>query len=185
MELSGRRAAVLVENLYQELELWYPVYRLREAGATVHLVGPEAGQTYTSKHGYPARSDLAAGAVTAADFDAVVVPGGYAPDYLRRHPAVVHFVREMYGAGKLVAAICHAGWVLASAGIVRGRRLTSYASIRDDLTNAGATWVDEPVVVDGNLITARFPDDLPVFLREIVARLAAAVPAAAGSGPGR
>lgn len=168
MELSGKRVAVLVEDLYEDLELWYPVLRLREAGAEVRIVGPEAGAVYKSKNGYPAKADLGMHEVTASAFDAVVIPGGYAPDRMRRHPPMVAFVRAMHEAGKPVAFICHAGWVAVSAGIVRGRRVTSFASIRDDLVNAGALWVDEEVVVDGNLVSSRMPTDLPAFCRALI-----------------
>ncbi|HEY8449228.1 MAG TPA: type 1 glutamine amidotransferase domain-containing protein [Bacillota bacterium] len=171
MSLEGKRIAVLVENLYQEMELWVPVYRLREEGARVELVGVKAGEVYTSKNGYPAKADLAASEVDPAAFDGVVIPGGYAPDLMRRQAAMVDLVRRLHDQGKLVAAICHAGWMLVSAGIARGRRLTSFWSIKDDLVAAGAQWVDEPVVVDGNLITARVPDDLPAFNRAIIERL--------------
>ena len=171
MRLKGARVAVLVENMYQEMELWYPVYRLREEGATVHIVGPSAGVTYTSKHGYPATADTESKAVTASDFDAVIIPGGYAPDLMRRSPAMVSLVREAYQQGKVVAAICHAGWMLVSAGIVKGKRGTCFFSIKDDLVAAGLHYVDEEVVVDGNLITSRRPDDLPAFLCAIIAAL--------------
>ncbi len=173
MELKGRKIAILVEQLYQEVELWYPYYRLREAGADVVLVGPKADVTYPSKHGYPAKSERAASDLRAEDFDAVVIPGGYAPDHMRRDRAMVALVRDAYADGKVVAAICHAGWMLISAGIARrGVRLTSFHSIRDDLVATGATHVDEPVVRDGMLITSRQPDDLPAFCREIIATLA-------------
>ncbi len=173
MDLSGQRIAILVENLYQEVELWYPYYRLREAGAEVVLVGPKADVTYTSKHGYPARSARAASEVTPDEFDAVVIPGGYAPDHMRRDRAMVALVRDSYARGRVVAAICHAGWMLISAGIAtRGVRLTGFHSIKDDLVAAGADYVDEPVVRDGALITSRQPDDLPAFCREIIAALA-------------
>ncbi len=171
MGLRNKRVAVLVADMYQELEFWYPVLRLREAGAEVVAVGPEARE-YKSKLGYPARADMAAAEARAGEFDAAIVPGGYAPDYLRRSPEVVEFIREMATSGKIVATICHGGWLLASAQVVQGKRLTSFYSIRDDLENAGATWMDEPVVRDGNIITARVPDDLPAFLREIIAALA-------------
>lgn len=172
MEIRGKKIAILVENLYQEIELWYPYYRLREAGAQVTLVGPKAGETYASKYGYPATSTAAASDVRAGDFDAIVVPGGYAPDHMRRHRAMVDLVRDAYAEGKVVATICHAGWMLVSAGIARGKRLTCFHSIRDDLIAAGAAYVDEPVVRDGNLITSRQPDDLPDFCREIIGALA-------------
>lgn len=170
--LEGKRVAVLLADLYQELEFWYPYLRLREEGAEVVAVGPEAGE-YKSKLGYPARAELSAKVVRAEDFHAVVIPGGYAPDYLRRSPELVEFVRRMAEAGKVVAAICHGPWVLCSARVVRGRRLTSFHSIRDDLVNAGAIWVDEEVVRDGNIITSRTPADLPAFARTIIAALSA------------
>jgi protease I len=177
MKLTGKRVAVLVENLYQEMELWYPVYRLREEGATVRLVGPTAGTTYTSKHGYPATADADARAVSAADFDAIVIPGGYAPDHMRRSPAMVNLVRDAYAQGKVVAAICHGPWMLVSAGIVKGKRGTCFFSIKDDLVAAGMNYVDAEVVVDGNLITSRRPDDLPAFLRAIISSLEHTTPA--------
>jgi protease I len=167
----ARKVAILVENLYEDLELWYPVLRLREAGAEVKLVGPEAGQTYASKHGYPAKADVSAGQVRGADFDAVVIPGGYAPDHMRRHPAMVELVRDASRAGRLVAAICHGGWVLISAGVVRDRRLTGFFAIRDDLVNAGACYEDREVIRDGNLVTSRTPADLPAFCRTILEAL--------------
>ncbi len=172
MSLEGKTAAVLVEDVYEDLELWYPVHRLREAGADVVLVGPESGKTYTSKHGYPARADRAASDVSAGDYDAVIIPGGYAPDRMRRHPAMVKLVADAVRDGRTVAAICHGGWMLCSADALRGRRVTSFFAIRDDLVHAGAEWLDEAVVCDGNLITSRTPDDLPAFLRSIVASLA-------------
>lgn len=171
-EAKGKRFAVLVENEYEDQELWYPVIRLREAGAEVTIVGPEAGTVYQSKHGYPAKADRAASDVKAADFDGVIIPGGYAPDKMRRHDAMVKLVKDAMASDKLVAAICHAGWVLCSADVVQGRRLTSFASIKDDLAHAGAQWVDEPVVCDRNLITSRQPDDLPHFLEAILKQAA-------------
>ena len=176
MSLEGKSVAVLVEDIYEDLELWYPVYRLREAGAEVVLVGPESGKTYTSKHGYPAPADRAAGDVSAAEYDAVIIPGGYAPDRMRRHPAMVKLVADAVRDDKTVAAICHGGWMLCSADALRGRRVTSFVAIRDDMVHAGAEWVDEQVVCDGNLITSRTPADLPAFLRSILASLAQASP---------
>jgi protease I len=173
MSLDGKRIAVLAEDLYQELELWYPVLRLREAGAEVVIVGTGSAQEYTSKHGYPVTVDAAAGDVQAADFDALVVPGGYAPDKMRRYPTVNKLAREMFLQNKVVAAICHAPWVLVSADILRGRTATCFSSIKDDVINAGANYVDREVVRDGNLITSRQPDDLPAFCREIIAALEA------------
>lgn len=171
MRLVGKRVAVLAENNYQDLELWYPLLRLREEGADVRVIGTGNATSYTSKHGYPVNVDAAAHEVSAADFDAIVIPGGYAPDLMRRYPALVNLVRQAFQQGKIVAAICHAGWVLVSADVLRGRRATSFFAIKDDLVNAGATWVDEEVVQDGNLITSRMPDDLPAFLRTLIAAL--------------
>jgi len=181
MALDGVRIAILAENLYEDLELWYPALRLREAGAQVTIVGPAKGERYLSKHELPVVADAGAADVRAADFDAVIIPGGYAPDLMRRQDAMVRLVRDADAAGKVVAAICHAGWMLASAGIVRGRRLTSFFSIRDDLVNAGAHWEDVEVVQDGNLITSRHPGDLPAFCRAIIAALEKAPLAAGGN----
>lgn len=167
MGVKGMKIAILVEDVYETLELWYPYYRLKEAGADVKLVGPEK-KTYTSKEGYPAEADVAAEDVRAADFDGIVVPGGFAPDKLRRYPAVLDLVRGINDKRGLVAAICHAAWVPISAGILRDRRMTCVAAVKDDVMNAGAEYVDEPVVVDGNLVTSRTPADLPHFLPEIL-----------------
>jgi protease I len=172
MKLEGKRIAVLAENLYQELELWYPVLRMREEGAIVVIVGTGSASTYTSKHGYPVSVDVAAGDVSPDDFDAVIVPGGYGPDLLRRYDSILSLVKGIHDQGKIVAAICHAGWVLASAEVLNGKTVTSVSAIKDDLIHAGATWVDQEVVVDGNLITSRLPADLPAFCREIIAALA-------------
>jgi deglycase len=171
MKLQGKRIAILAENMYQEMELWVPYYRLKEEGADVKVVGAGGAKSYTSKHGYPVNVDVQAEQVKAVEFDAVIVPGGYAPDMMRRHASMVGLVREATQQGKVVAAICHAGWMLVSAGVLNGRKATSFFSIKDDLVAAGAKWVDEEVVVDGNLITSRKPDDLPAFVRAIVAAL--------------
>ena len=172
MKLTGIRVAILVEDLYQDQEVWYPYYRLREAGATVTRVGT-GKKEYTSKYGYPVTADVAASAVSATSFDAVVVPGGYAPDLLRRDPAVIRLVKEANQQGKVIAAICHAGWVLCSADVLRGKTATCFSAIKDDVVNAGATYVDRDVVRDGNLITSRKPDDLPAFLRTLIDALQA------------
>ena len=171
MRLKGKRVAILAEDHYEDLELWYPLLRLREEGAEVTVVGTGSASSHQSKHGYPVTVDVEAGEVSADDFDAVVVPGGYAPDRLRRYPAVTDLVRRMGEQGKVVAAICHGPWVLVSAGILKDHRATSFFAIKDDLVNAGATWVDEAVVVDGNLVTSRTPDDLPAFMRAIISLL--------------
>jgi deglycase len=171
MELKNTRILVLAENDYEDLELWYPKLRLIEAGAQVTVAGPSEKE-YKSKHGYPAATDGNVRDFDPRDFDGVVIPGGWAPDRLRRYDEVLSFVREFDRQGKLIGAICHAGWVLVSANVVRGRRLTSVPAIKDDLKNAGAQWVDEPVVVDGRLVTAQVPKDLPGFCREIIGVLA-------------
>ncbi len=169
MELKGKRAAILVEKMYEDLELWYPCYRLREAGCQVTLVGPAAEQTYPSKHGYPARSDRAAADVRADDFDLLIIPGGYSPDHMRRCEAMVRLVGDRAEQGKVVAAICHGPWMLCSTQALKGgRKATCFFAIRDDVVNAGARYVDAEVVRDGNIITSRKPDDLPAFLREII-----------------
>ncbi len=172
MKLQKRKVAVLVEDLYENLELWYPVLRLREEGAEVVIVGPKAGETYKSKEGYPAKADKSAEEVSADEIDAVIVPGGYAPDRMRRHQSMVKLLREAFERGKIVATICHGGWMLAEADIVRGKTVTSFFAIKTDLVNAGANWVDKEVVRDGNIITSRVPSDLPAFMRVVIEALA-------------
>ncbi len=169
--VADRKAIVLLEEQYQELEVWYPYLRFREAGIHAYLVAPEKGKTYPSKVGYPAVSDLAAAEVDGADYDAVVIPGGWSPDFMRRHPDMVNIVRRAHDAGKVVAAICHGGWMLASADILQGRKITCFFAIKDDLIHAGAVYVDAEVMVDGNLITSRIPSDLPVFMKTILQQL--------------
>ena len=167
MSLQGKRIAMLVEDLYQDQEVWYPYYRLTEAGAEVVVVGTGKPE-YKSKFGYPITASTSAAQVSAKAFDGLIIPGGYAPDILRRDPAVIRLVQEADRQGKVIGAICHAGWVLCSADILRGRTATCFSAIRDDVVNAGATYVDREVVRDGNLITSRKPDDLPAFLRTII-----------------
>ena len=173
MELKGRKIIVLVEKMYNDREFWYPYYRLKEAGALVRVVAPKAGTNYRGAAGIEIRSEAAASEVDPADYDGLVIPGGYAPDHMRRDPAMVDLVRHMAAGGKVVAAICHAGWMLVSADVLKGRTATAFFAIRDDIVNAGAEWVDQEVVVDGNLVTSRQPDDLPAFLRAIIAALKA------------
>jgi protease I len=172
MELQGRRIAVLVADQYQVLEVWYPLLRFREEGAKTEAVAAEAGRTYLSKKGYPIIADKSIGDVTAEDYDAVVVPGGWAPDTLRQDSRVLRLVREMNQDGKVIAAICHGGWVLTSADVVRGRKVTGFRAIKDDLIHAGANYVDEEVVVDGHLVSSRNPTDLPAFCREVAKAVA-------------
>ena len=168
MELQGKRAAVLVEQMYQEMEVWYPIYRLREAGCKVTILGPEAGQNYPSKLGYPVKSDNAARDVKADDFDLLIIPGGYAPDHMRRCPPMIRLVSVMAEQGKIVAAICHGPWMLCSTQALKGRKVTCFFAIKDDVINAGAKYVDAEVVRDGNIITSRKPDDLPAFMRATI-----------------
>lgn len=165
------KVALLVEDHYEEMELWYPFYRLQEENIEGVLVGLERGKEHRGKNGYPARAQAGLAALSESEFQGVIIPGGYAPDRLRRYPEVLQFVRQMNEAGKLVASICHGPWVPVSAGIMQGRRATCFFSIKDDLLNAGALYSDEEVVVDGNLVTSRVPQDLPAFCREIIAFL--------------
>ena len=169
--MSKGKVAILVENDYQDMEVWVPLYRLREEGWQTVVLGTGAAQ-YKSKHGYPVAAEMKASEARAADFAGVVVPGGWAPDRLRMDDGVLRLVREIDQKGGIVAAICHAGWVLASAGVVKGRKVTAYQAIKDDLVHAGATFVDQEVVRDRNLITSRKPDDLPAFCRELIQALA-------------
>ncbi len=173
MELKGKKIIILIEEIFNDHEFWYPYYRLKEAGAEVVVVGSGSAEKYNGKFGTVAKPDVTVDGVNAAEFDGIIIPGGYAPDMMRRYPKMIQLVRSVFEAGNVVAAICHAGWMLASAEILEGRRVTSFFAIRDDLVHAGATWVDEEVVVDGNLITSRTPDDLPAFMRTIIQEIGA------------
>jgi protease I len=170
--LSGRRILMFVGDDYEDLELWYPKLRLTEAGAKVVVAGQKAGQEYAGKNGYPCVSDEAIARMRVADFDGLVIPGGFMPDKLRRNIDVLQLVRDFADANKLVAAICHGGWIAISAGVYRGVRVTGSLGIKDDLVNAGAIWEDAPVVVDGKFVSSRKPDDLPDFCRGILKVLA-------------
>src|SRR5688572_11554971 len=170
MSLNGKRVLFFAAPLYEDLELWYPKIRLEEEGAATVVAGL-GDKSYQGKRGYPITPDTSVDQIAARDFDALVIPGGYAPDILRRHQKVLDLTRDIFEAGKPVAFICHAGWVPISAGIVRGKRGTSVGAIKDDLVNAGMIWEDSPVVVDGNLISSRTPADLPQFCKAIIAAL--------------
>jgi len=172
MRLATKKVIALVEEEFEDLELWYPILRLREEGATVHLVGKEAGKTYTGKYGVPAEADYAFEEINADQYDAILVPGGWAPDKLRRYPEVLEFVRSMDAAQKPIGQICHAGWVLISANILHGKNVTSTPGIKDDMTNAGAVWHDEPVTVDGHIVSSRRPPDLPPYVKAFADKLA-------------
>ncbi|MCC6796386.1 MAG: type 1 glutamine amidotransferase [Candidatus Hydrogenedentes bacterium] len=166
--MSKGLAVVLAENIYENLELHYPRLRLIEAGYEVKVVGPKRGETYGSKEGYPAVTDATFEEIDPKAVKVLVVPGGFAPDKLRRYPACNKLVADAWANGAVVGSICHAGWVPISAKIVRGVRLTSVSAIKDDLENAGATWVDEPCVVDGKFVSAQVPKDLPAFMEAIL-----------------
>ncbi len=170
MKLENKNIAIFLANFYEELEYWYPYYRMKEEGANVTSVAAKV-DTYKGKNGLPANADVSISDVSSDQFDALIVPGGYAPDHMRRAPKMISFLKEMYDSGKVVAAICHAGWALASAGILEGKKVTSFFSIKDDIVNAGADWVDQEVVVDGKLITSRKPGDLPAFCQAIIKSL--------------
>jgi len=170
--LEGIRILVIVGEHYEDLELWYPKLRLEEAGAHVTLAGTMPGRTYSGKHGYPCTSDAALTDMEAGDFHGIVIPGGWMPDALRRDRKVLELVREFVTQGKLVAAICHGGWIPISAGVYRGVRVTGSPGIRDDLVNAGAIWEDAAVVVDRHFVSSRKPADLPAFMAAIVDALA-------------
>jgi protease I len=172
MLLKGKRIALLVEADYQDMEVHYPRYRLIEEGAVVVTIGTGSAGKYTGKWGYPVAVDMQAGDIDLPEFDGVVIPGGWAPDKMRLCRPMLDLVRELDAAEKPIGCICHGGWVLASAGVAKGRKLTSYEAIRDDLVNAGAVWSDAEVVVDRNLVTSRKPDDLPAFMRELIKLLA-------------
>lgn len=166
--LTGKRILMFVGDIYEDLEVWYPKLRMIEAGAEVVLAGPEAGVTYAGKNGYPCKSDVAISDVDASKFAGLIVPGGFMPDKLRRDPDVLAIVREFNAAQKLIAAVCHGGWIPISADVYRGVRVTGSPGIKDDLVNAGAIWEDASVVVDRNFVSSRKPDDLPDFCRGIL-----------------
>lgn len=165
-----KESAILlfVENYYEDLELHYPKYRLLEAGANVLVAGPKEGEIYKGKNGYPQKADISFDQVNPSDFQALIIPGGYAPDRLRINAQALKITKQFHQSQKLIAFICHAGWLPISAGIIKGVKCTSYIAIKDDMINAGAQWVDEPVVVDGHFISSRTPQDLPFFCPAII-----------------
>jgi protease I len=166
--LTDKRLLVFVGDDYEDLELWYPKLRLEEAGAHVTIAGPDAERKYRGKNGYPCVADAAIAMMEAEDFHGVVIPGGFMPDKLRRESKVLELVRQFAAAKKLVAAICHGGWIPISAGVYKGVRVTGSPGIKDDLVNAGAKWEDAPVVIDRHFVTSRKPSDLPDFCRGIL-----------------
>ncbi|WP_335872512.1 type 1 glutamine amidotransferase domain-containing protein [Bacillus sp. 2205SS5-2] len=168
MRLEGRKVIQLVSADFEDLELWYPVLRLREEGATVHIVGEKSGEEYIGKYGVPITSQYAFSEINSDEYDAILVPGGWSPDKLRRYEEVISIVKSMNDHQKPIGQICHAGWVLISAKILQGKKVTSTPGIKDDMENAGAVWLNEPVVVDGHLISSRRPPDLPDYMREFI-----------------
>ncbi len=165
---KGCKIICLIHNEFEDLELWYPVLRLREEGATVHIVGEKANAAYIGKYGVPAVADFGFSDIDAEEYDGLIVPGGWAPDKLRRYPEVLRLVQRMNESGKPIGQICHAGWVLISAGILRGKKVTSTPGIKDDMSNAGGIWSDEPAVVDDNIVSSRKPQDLPDYMKAYI-----------------
>lgn len=168
MRLKNKTVLALVHSEFEDLELWYPILRLREEGAQVILAGETKGGKYIGKYGVPAIADIDFGEAREQDFDALLVPGGWAPDKLRRFEDVLAITKNMNSDGKTIGQICHAGWVLISADILKGKTVTSTPGIKDDMKNAGAEWLDRPTVVDGNLVSARKPADLPEYMVEFI-----------------
>lgn len=169
--MAAKKIAIMVDQQYQVLEVWFPYYRLKEQGYEVDFVAAEKNKEYPSKEGYPCISDIAARDAKAGDYDCMIVPGGFAPDFMRREQSVIDFANDMVEQNKIIAAICHGGWLLCSSGIYKGKKATCFMAIKDDIQNAGAKYLDEECVVDDNLITARKPDDLPAFCSAIIKQL--------------
>lgn len=163
-----KKVLILVDSLYEDLELWYPRIRFQEAGIGTLVAGPESGKVYSGKHGYPCMSDMEFLEAEEPDFDGLLIPGGYAPDKLRRYPKVIELTQQFHASKKCIGFICHAGWVPISARILKGKKVTSVDAIRDDMENAGSVWIDQEVVVDGNLISSRTPKDLSVFAKAMI-----------------
>jgi protease I len=168
MKTKRRTVGILVADIYQDLEVWYPYLRLKEEGHEVVVIGERRGETYKGKYGYPIASDISAEEALKRKFDAIVIPGGYAPDVLRRSPKMVKLVRDVSDRGGIIAAICHGPWMLVSADVLHGKRATCFFAIKDDVKNAGAKYVDKEVVLDGNIVTSRKPEDLPAFCKAII-----------------
>lgn len=166
--MAIKKALILVEDFYEDLEFWYPYYRLKEEGYEVTIVAPQKNQVYTSKHGYPVQSEATPKDVTTDGIHVLIIPGGFAPDKLRRYKEVLQLVSDANQKGVIIGTICHGGWVPISAGITKGKKMTSVSAIKDDLVNSGAEYLDEALVVDGNMVTSRRPEDLPVFVRGIL-----------------
>lgn len=170
--MAAKRVAIMVDQMYQVLEVWYPYYRLKEAGMDVDFVAAEAKKEYPSKEGYLCISNISVSQANADDYDCMIVPGGFAPDFMRRDADVIKFANDMVNANRIIAAICHGGWLLCSTDVYKGKKATCFMAIKDDIKNAGAEYTDDECVVDGNLITSRKPDDLPAFCTAILKALA-------------
>lgn len=168
MRLQNKQVIMLVEEGFEDLELWYPVIRLREEGAEVSLLGTGSSQVYNGKYGLKAEADVTVGELNPQNIDGLIVPGGWAPDKLRRYPEILEFVKRIHEQNKLIATICHAGWVLVSAKILPGYKITCVSAIKDDMENAGASYIDQDVVVDRNMVSSRTPKDLPAYMRAII-----------------
>jgi protease I len=162
------KAAYVIENGFEDLEVWYPVLRLREEGVSVHIIAEKAKEKYIGKYGVPIVSDYAFKDINIADYDALLVPGGWAPDKLRRYQEVIDMVKYMDEQKRPIGHICHAGWVLISAKILKGKKVTSTPGIKDDMENAGAIWLDVHVVVDGHIVSSRRPPDLPEYMKAFI-----------------
>ena len=171
MELEGKKAVIFIEEQFNDHEFLYPYYRLLEAGVEIVLASPLKGKEYKGKYGITAISSLDSKSLDADMFDLLIIPGGFAPDFMRRDKFMVDFVSEMDKKKKIIASICHGGWMLVSGKVLNKRKATSFFGIKDDMINAGAIWVDEEVVKDNNLITSRTPADLPTFMRTIIESL--------------
>lgn len=171
MRLRDKKVLTVVDDTFEDLELMYPILRLKEEGATVVVAGKESKRTYHGKYGIPVQSDQSFAEVKVDEYDALLIPGGFAPDKLRRYDEVLAFVRHFDQQQKVIGHICHAGWVLVSADVLEGVRVTSTPAIKDDLVNAGAEWVDQEVVIDGHIISSRKPADLPTYVKAIADHL--------------
>ena len=169
--MASKKVGILAEFNYEDLELWYPYQRLKEEGHKTFTIGPEKGKTYNSKHGYPCKADFGIDEISVDSLDALIIPGGFSPDYLRRDKRILALVKAMDDAGKVLASICHGAWVLISAKVIRDRKVTCFMAIIDDVENAGGIYSDEPVVVDRNMVTSRIPKDLPEFCKSIILKL--------------
>lgn len=166
--LSNKKVVTFIYDGFEDLEFWYPVLRLKEEGIDVVVAGVKGQKNYVGKYGVPAESDCSFSDINPSDYDGLLIPGGWAPDKLRRFPEVLKIVQDMNSENKVIGEICHAGWVTISAKIIKGKKVTSTPGIKDDMENAGGIWLDEPVVADGNLVSSRRPADLPMYMKKYI-----------------